>query len=98
MVRRRAMHVHESGPWGAPSVVFLHGTGANADMWAHHAEYFAACHCLIPQFPGFGQSATKPWFSLDAVVDDVAALIERRAGGRAHVVGISLGGVITMKL
>ena len=92
------MHVHESGPPAAPTIVFLHGTGANADMWAHHTEYFADYHCLIPQFPGFGHSAAEPWVSLDALLADIAALIDDRAGGRAHVVGISLGGVVAMKL
>src|SRR6476646_1635616 len=92
------MHVHESGPADAASIVFLHGTGANADMWAHHAEYFADYHCLIPQFPGFGHSASEPWLSLEATTAEVKALIRDRARGRAHVVGISLGGVIAMKL
>jgi pimeloyl-ACP methyl ester carboxylesterase len=92
------MHVHESGPRDAPSIVFLHGTGANADMWAHHAEYFADYHCLIPQFPGFGRSAREPWVSLAAIADEVASLIADRADGQAHVVGVSLGGVVTMKL
>src|SRR3954466_13167520 len=92
------MHVHESGPANAASIVFLHGSGANADMWAHHAEYFADYHCLIPQFPGFGRSAGEPWVSLAATTGEVAALIRDRANGRAHVIGISLGGVIAMKL
>ena len=89
------MHVRQSGEPGAPGVVFLHGAGLSGRMWANHMARLSAFHCLAPDFPGCGMSRQLPWTSSIDVADDVATLIrERVPAGRAHVVGISLGGAV----
>jgi len=93
------MHVHESGPEAGETIVFLHGAGASATMWSAHMRHFAQYHCLVPDLPGFGDSAGEPWVSLDETTAAVANLIRKRArDGRAHVVGVSLGGIVVIKL
>lgn len=42
------MYIHESGSLGRPTIVFLHGNGANGRMWKSHMEQLADFHCLAP--------------------------------------------------
>lgn len=91
--------VLESGPRDAASVVFLHGVGGGGGMWRAHADAFADLHCLAPDLPGHGASAAVPWVSTRCTADLVADLIRSRAaGGRADVVGLSLGGAVAFEL
>ena len=93
------MHVRESGDPTGPAVVFLHGAGVSGRMWTDHMAGLAAFHCLAPDLPGFGMSNQLPWPSIAAVADDVAELIRTRtSAGRAHVVGLSLGGAVAHSL
>ena len=93
------MHVRESGDLTGPAVVFLHGAGVSGRMWTDHMAGLTAFHCLAPDLPGFGMSNQLPWPSIAAVADDVAELIRKRtAAGRAHVVGLSLGGAVAHSL
>jgi len=92
------MRVHETGPADAETIVFLHGVAASAGMWDAHAERFAGYHCLRPDFPGFGESAGEPWTTIGGVSSEIARIIRTRAGGRAHVVGMSLGGIVAIDL
>jgi pimeloyl-ACP methyl ester carboxylesterase len=56
-------------------------------------------HCLAPDLPGFGRSNHLEWRSRIDTTDRVAALIEARIpSGRAHVVGLSLGGSVAHAL
>jgi 3-oxoadipate enol-lactonase len=92
------MRLHEFGPRDAPAILFLHGSGATAGLWRRHVEFFAAYGCLVPELPGFGDSAGEPWVSIDATAAELAAIIRARAAGKTHVVGISIGGALTMDL
>jgi pimeloyl-ACP methyl ester carboxylesterase len=68
-------------------------------MWADHMARLAAFHCLAPDFPGCGMSNRLPWTSRVDAADRVARLIETMVpAGRAHVVGISLGGSVAHTL
>jgi pimeloyl-ACP methyl ester carboxylesterase len=68
-------------------------------MWEQHMERLAGYHCLAPDLPGHGRSNHLPWTSLDDTAQQVAGLIEDRIPARrAHVVGLSLGGVLVHKL
>lgn len=109
-----ALAVTESGTPGAPTVVLLHGIGAGAWMWWRAAPALADLHVLAVDLPGHGASAAVPWRSLEATADAVAAVVaerahgragegdgegaDERAAGRAHVVGLSLGGYVALEL
>lgn len=93
------LYVDESGTPGAPGIVFLHGAGAGSWMWWKQIEALADFHCLNVDLPGHGKSNHIPWGSLADTSDQIAALIRERAtNGRAHIVGLSLGGYITLVL
>lgn len=94
-----AMYVDEYGDKGAPTVVFIHGGGMSGWMWKKQREAFGDYHLLIPDLPDHGKSLGEGAISIEGAADRVAELIRARAnGGRAHVVGHSLGGKIIVQL
>lgn len=91
--------VRATGSRGHPTIVFLHGVGNTGQMWDKLAAALEEYHCLAPDLPGHGGSRDLRWQSRQDTARRVAALIEERAtGGRAHVVGLSLGGSIALEL
>jgi pimeloyl-ACP methyl ester carboxylesterase len=93
------LHVDESGPADAPTIVFLHGGGGAGWMWQPQIENLSDYHCLIPDLPEQGQSAHEQPFTIVGSAELVAGLIRARAhGGRAHVVGLSEGAQIAVAL
>jgi pimeloyl-ACP methyl ester carboxylesterase len=93
------LYVSEAGTPNAPSLVFLHGIGTSGWMWERQVAALAGFHCLTVDLPGHGKSNRKPWVSLADTAGQVAALIRGRAtAGRAHVVGLSLGGYVALSL
>ena len=94
------MYIQESGPEKAPSIVFLHGGGAAGWSWRYQVEALRdEFHCLVPDLPGNGKSIGEGPFRFSTAEQAVAALIRERAhGGRAHVVGLSLGGQLVSEL
>ncbi len=89
------LHVDESGAPGSPSIVFLHGIGTSGWMWWRQVAALADFHCLTVDLPGHGKSNHVDWVSLADTARQVAAIIQSRAtNGRAHVVGLSLGGYV----
>lgn len=93
------LHVDSSGrPQGTP-IVFLHPSGSNASAWEQHRRALGGTHhCLAVDLPGHRCSRAVGWQSLEATADLIAAFIRNRAGGRAHVVGLSLGGSVALTL
>lgn len=80
-----------------PTIVFLHGTRLTGSSWAAQVRALGdEFHCLAPDLPGHGVQAAVP-FSVDDAADRVAGIIGAEAhGGRAIVVGLSLGGYVAM--
>jgi pimeloyl-ACP methyl ester carboxylesterase len=68
-------------------------------MWGTHVRsLLPTFHCLRPTLPGH-PGASTPLFELDTAVAEVAAHIRTQAvAGRAHVVGLSLGGQVALAL
>lgn len=89
------MFVHEEHPDADETLLFLHGGNVAGWTWHDLAVSLPEHHSLIPDLPGFGASNAEPWTTVAEVADSVAAIIRARArGGRAHVVGLSLGAVV----
>jgi pimeloyl-ACP methyl ester carboxylesterase len=91
-----AIFVQEAGPVDAPAVVLLHGVGTSGWMWNRQVSALATgMRVLVPDLPGHGQSNTCPWVSIADTARLVAEIIAAQApSGRAHVVGLSLGGYV----
>jgi pimeloyl-ACP methyl ester carboxylesterase len=79
-------------------VVFLHGAGLGGWMWRPQIAALTQFHCLAPDLPAHGANLQVPWHSINDSARWVADFIAREAGGRAHVVGLSLGAVIGYEL
>jgi pimeloyl-ACP methyl ester carboxylesterase len=98
-VARMDLFVRESGPVGAPTIVFLHG--AYTSGWSREpvVERMQQYHCLVPDLPHYGKSFEQGPFEMGRAAAAVAELIRSRVdSGRAHVVGLSLGAQVGVQL
>src|ERR1700681_1188979 len=80
----------------APAVVFLHGIGGSARVWAPQIESFRAAgfRPLALDLPGYGARPAVAAMGFDSLAADVEAAIERAGGGPAILLGHSMGGMI----
>lgn len=93
------LYLRESGDPDGPPVVFLHGGPLSSKMWEPQLEQLTGLHCLAPDLPGHGASDTGEPFTLKDAARQVADLIrEKTPDGKAAVVGLSLGGAVTLTL
>jgi pimeloyl-ACP methyl ester carboxylesterase len=93
------LFVRESGPVGAPAVVFLHGGNMSGWSWEPVVERMQQYRCLVPDLPHYGKSFEQGPFEMGRAAAAVAELIRARVGaGRAHVVGFSLGAQVGVQL
>ena len=86
------MQVTISG--SGPDLVLVHGWGMNAQVWDEIATYLAGqfrVHCV--DLTGYGRSVAIDPYTLDALVDGVAAACPPRA----TVCGWSLGGQVALR-
>lgn len=87
----------ESGA-GSPLVI-LHGLFGSKRNWASVAHRLAAAHRVISvDLRNHGESPWDERHDYPALAADVAAVIERRVGGPAAVLGHSMGGKAAMVL
>jgi pimeloyl-ACP methyl ester carboxylesterase len=87
-----------AGPESAPAIVFVHGTRLTRSSWRAQLHDLGDTYRVIAlDLPGHGSLADRP-FTLAAAADELARVIETAAGGRAVVVGLSLGGYVAMDL
>jgi pimeloyl-ACP methyl ester carboxylesterase len=83
----------------AQTIVFLHGGNVANWSWDPQVRAFGDYEVLTPHLPGFGARSQEDWAGLDSAADDVAAVIaDEVSNGGAHLVGISLGGVIALRV
>src|SRR5437868_5573404 len=90
----------EAGSGGATPIVFLHGVGSDKSVWHPQLGHFGAERRAIAfDYPGYGDSDPAP---LGTTRDDYAAAILSALTAlgveRAHVCGLSLGGVVAIAL
>jgi pimeloyl-ACP methyl ester carboxylesterase len=90
-----------SGGSGTP-VVLLHGLGGTCRVWTPVIPLLEAHHTVFaPTLPGHAGGPPLPdgvTPSVAALVDSVAAELDRRGIDQAHLVGNSLGGWISLEL
>lgn len=88
------LYVETTGS-GAP-LVFVHGFSLDTRMWDDQWEPFAERFRVIRyDLRGFGRSA-QPTDQYYRHADDLAGLLDALEIERAHVVGLSLGGAVTL--
>jgi 3-oxoadipate enol-lactonase len=88
------------GAADAPVVVLSNSLGATRGMWDPQVPALAERYRVVTyDTRGHGSSPAPPGpYTLDDLVDDVVALLEEVGAERAHVAGLSLGGMTAMRL
>jgi 3-oxoadipate enol-lactonase len=88
------------GPEDAPVVLLSNSLGATRGMWDAQVPALAERYRVITyDTRGHGGSPSpEGTWSLDDLVDDAVALLDEVGAPRAHVVGLSLGGMTAMRL
>ncbi len=86
---------------GRDAVVLLMGLGCSADMWFRIAPELAHSHRVIV-IDNRGVGRTKVGGAvivhrIDAMADDVAAVLDDAGESSAHVVGFSMGGMVAQQ-
>lgn len=94
------LFTQQHGDPNTPTIVFLHGAGVSSWMWEEQVQHLSKrFHCITVDLPGNGESYQQPWVSLADSADQVAVIIrEQAAGSKAHLVGLSLGSYVALKL
>jgi pimeloyl-ACP methyl ester carboxylesterase len=83
------------------ALVFIHGSGDSARIWAHVIGQLPEIPCVALDLPGHGALLEQPGMDTPSVRDYAAFVrgeIERRGLIGARVVGHSLGGAIALQL
>jgi pimeloyl-ACP methyl ester carboxylesterase len=93
------MYVQERGPEDGIAIVFLHGSMVAGWMWTEQVAALSDDHrTIVPDLPGIGASASDTWTDFAGAAESVAKEIVVRVPGGAHVVGLSLGGIVALNL
>ncbi|MBE8473918.1 alpha/beta fold hydrolase [Streptomyces justiciae] len=93
------LHVEVHGPEGAPAVVLAHGWTCSTAFWAAQIRDLAVDHRVIAYDQrGHGRSPASPACSVEALADDLEAVLEASLapGEKAVIAGHSMGGMTVM--
>nr|WP_294846934.1 alpha/beta hydrolase [uncultured Sphingomonas sp.] len=89
----------DQGSGDETPILFLHGVGSDKSVWVPQLQYFGGDRRAVSiDYPGYGDSQ----FWDDANRDDFAAaafaLMDALGIDRAHICGLSLGGVVAIAM
>lgn len=96
----QALGYAEVGGGPAVPILFLHGVGSDKSVWAAQLEHFGQDRrALAFDFPGYGESdPAADGADRDQVAIILLAGLEALGVDRAHVCGLSLGGVMAIAM
>lgn len=80
-------------------IVLLHGMASNMTRWSEFVEYTALkknWDILRPDFRGHGESFARGRFGMDVWCRDLQTILDTEGGGKAVLVGHSLGAQVAM--
>ena len=92
-----SIHYYEGGSQTAPTVLLIHGFGADKDNWLLFSRKLTDnYHVIALDLPGFGDSSKNPdaSYDLDAQTERLAAFVKQLGLSQLNVVGNSMGGEI----
>ena len=81
-------------------LIFLHGLGISRADWQYQIEFFREKYCVLaPDFRGHGESE-KPdcHYNIPQHASDILAFMDALHINSAHVVGLSMGGMVAFQL
>ena len=90
----------EAGSGNATPIVFLHGVGSDKSVWHPQLAHFASERRAIAfDYPGYGDSDSAPsGTTRDDYAGAILSALTALGVERAHVCGLSLGGVVAIAL
>lgn len=85
---------------GGPPLLLINGLGSDRSEWLFQLPEFSTRFLVITfDNRGAGGSDAPPGpYSTPQMADDAAALLAHLGAGRAHVLGVSLGGMIAQEV
>ncbi|WP_309603289.1 alpha/beta fold hydrolase [Sphingomonas sp.] len=94
-----AIGVVEAGGGNATPLIFLHGVGSDKSVWAPQLAHFGRSRRAVAlDYPGYGDSDPAPDATRDDFASSILAAMDALDIDRAHICGLSLGGVIAIAL
>jgi 3-oxoadipate enol-lactonase len=95
-----AIGVEKAGSGDALPIIFLHGVGSDKSVWAPQIEHFASTRRVVAfDYPGYGESdPAAEGTTRDDFAAAILAAIDALEIDRAHICGLSLGGVIAIAM
>ncbi|RSM41571.1 3-oxoadipate enol-lactonase [Actinoplanes sp. ATCC 53533] len=95
-----SVHHRVDGPPGAPALLLINSLGADLSMWEPQIPALSARFRVIRyDARGHGRSPVPPGrYALGDLGRDALGLLDRLGVARAHVCGLSLGGMTAMWL
>jgi 3-oxoadipate enol-lactonase len=89
----------EQGSGECTPIVFLHGVGSDKSVWRPQLEHFGQTRrALAFDYPGYGESAFVEGATRDDFAAAILAAMDALKIKKAHVCGLSLGGVVAIAL
>ncbi len=94
-----SLYINETGKGNDETIVFLHGDGIASWMWDKQVKAFDDYHCIVVDLPEHGKSTEVKPFTVKGTAEMVMGIIKEKAhGGKAHLVGISLGAQVIVQI
>lgn len=95
-----ALNVVRTGDTRKPLVVFVHAIGLDLTYWSAQIEALARNYDVVAyDLRGHGRSSTPmKGYDFPTLRDDLASVIAHTGKSEAHVVGLSVGGMIAQWL
>ena len=91
--------VSEAGGGEALPIIFLHGVGSDKSVWRPQLVHFGKSRRTVAfDYPGYGESEFKAEATRDDFAASVLAAMDSLGIARAHICGLSLGGVIAIAM
>jgi len=90
-----------AGPPGAPAVLLVMGLAFRGVVWGETRDELAAAGYRAITMDNRGAGESEPGsndFSTSTMADDAVEVLRQEGIARAHVVGVSLGGMIAQEL
>jgi 3-oxoadipate enol-lactonase len=95
------LYYEQAGDPSAPAVLLLMGLGFSGELWSETRDRLLAdgYRTITMDNRGIGRSdVPRRAFTISDMADDAVAVLTAASVPRAHVVGVSLGGMIAQRL
>ncbi|MEM9952655.1 MAG: alpha/beta hydrolase [Chloroflexota bacterium] len=94
-----SLHYTEQGNLTGEAILYLHGSGMAGWSWQDVISRLPQYHNIAVDLPGHGASHTIQAQTLNDMAQSVADfIVETIPNRKVHIVGLSLGGIITLEL